>query len=117
MATEVPSQALDVEELNVTSAVLMGAAHHYSNHCKKQNEVFMDCRIESKDPRKCLPEGKAVTQCALDFFRKVKGNCNEVFTEHWNCLDHHNQEYPACRKTQKTFDACMADKLGLKRDS
>lgn len=113
---DVPAQELDVEELSVTSAVLMGAAHHYGNYCKKQNEAFMDCRIESKDPRKCLKKGKEVTQCALDFFRKVKGSCNEVFTEHWNCLDYSNQEFGRCRKTQKAFDACMADKLGMRRE-
>jgi len=115
MASQVSSQDLDVEELNVTSAVLMGAAHHYGNHCKKTNEAFMECRIESKDPRKCLQEGAEVTKCAIDFFRKVKGSCNEAFTEHWTCLDYKNQEYAACRKTQKAFDTCLAEKLDMHR--
>ena len=115
--SQVSSQELDAEELNVTSAVLMGAAHHYGNHCKTQSEAFMECRIESKDPRKCLKEGKEITKCALDFFQKIKGSCNEAFTEHWTCLDYHNQEYSACRKTQKVFDACMSEQLGLNRDS
>ncbi len=115
--SEVSSQDLEVEELNVTSAVLLGAAHHFGNHCKKQSEAFMDCRIETKDPRKCLQQGREVTKCALDFFSKVKGSCNEAFTEHWNCLDHNNQELPECRKTQKAFDSCMAEKLGMKKDS
>lgn len=113
----VSSQDLDVEELNVTSAVLTGAAYHYGSHCKDENIDFMECRIETKDPRKCLDEGKKVTKCALEFFRKIKGSCNEEFTEYWTCLDYHNQEYPACRKTQKAFDGCMAEKLQIKRDS
>ena len=58
-AKVVSTQELDVE-LNVTSAVLMGAAHHYGNHCKTKNDAFMQCRTESKDPRKCLKEGKEV---------------------------------------------------------
>ena len=115
--SQVSSQELDAEELNVTSAVLTGAAHHYGNYCKTQNEAFMDCRIESKDPRKCLKEGKEITKCALDFFRKIKGSCNEAFTEHWTCLDYNNQEYTSCRKTQKVFDVCMSEKLDTKRDS
>ena len=49
---------LDAEELNVTSAVLMGAAHHYGRHCERPNEAFMECRTDSKDPRKCLAEGE-----------------------------------------------------------
>lgn len=117
MASGVSSQDLEVEELKVTSAVLVAAAHHFGNHCKKQSEEFMDCRIETKDPRKCLQQGGEVTRCAVEFFRKIKGSCNEAFTEHWNCLDHNNQEFPECRKTQKVFDACMAEKLGLKRES
>ena len=115
MATEVNAAELDVEELNVTSAVLMGAAHHYGRFCVKQNDAFMKCRMEGKDPRKCLAEGRAVTACALDFFRKVKSSCNEPFTEHWTCLDYNNQTYEYCRKTQKAFDGCMLEKLNLER--
>ena len=117
LLSEVSSQDLAAEEVDVTSAVLAGAAYHYGSFCKGENEAFMECRVQSKDPRKCLDEGKKVTKCALDFFRKVKDSCNEEFTVHWNCLDYNNQEYPACRKTQKVFDGCMADKLKIKRDS
>lgn len=113
----IPMQDLNVEEVNVTSAVLVGAAHHYGNFCRKQNDKFMDCRTEGKDPRKCLNEGKEVTQCALEFFKKVKGSCNESFTEYWTCLDYNNQNFEACRKKQKAFDSCMAEKLDLKRAS
>lgn len=116
MASGVSKKELDVDELKVTSAVLMGAAHHYGTHCQKVNEEFMECRVASKDPRCCLEEGKQVTRCAVDFFRKVKGSCNEEFTAHWSCLDYHNQEYPYCRSTQKPLDSCMADKLSLKRE-
>lgn len=100
-------QDLDAEEVNVTSAVLMGAAEHYGSYCERPNEAFMECRTDSKDPRKCLAEGREVTRCALDFFRVVKGSCNEAFTAHWTCLDEQNQSFKACRKTQKAFDACM----------
>ena len=101
------AQDLEADELDVTSAVLMGAAHHYGKHCERPNEAFMECRTDTKDPRKCLTEGREVTRCALDFFRSVKGSCNDVFTEHWTCLDDNNQNFRACRKTQKAFDACM----------
>ena len=114
-ASSVPDQQLNVDELNVTSAVLMGAAHHYGAHCAKENEAFMECRIESKDPRKCLREGKEVTQCALRFFKKVKGSCNEEFTNYWTCLDHNNQDFSRCRRPQSTFDGCMVEKLKIER--
>ena len=98
---------LDAEELNVTSAVLMGAAHHYGRHCERENEAFMECRTGTKDPRRCLAEGREVTRCALGFFRAVKASCNEAFTAHWTCLDENNQSFKACKKTRKAFDACM----------
>ena len=106
---------LNAGEIDVTSAVLMAGAHHYGIYCQERNDAFMQCRMDSKDPRKCIEEGKDVTKCALDFFRKVKGSCGEVFTEHWTCLEYKNQDFSHCRKTQKAFDECMSDKLGLKR--
>ena len=115
MATSVDPQQLDVEELEVTSAVLMGGAHHYGSYCEKQNEAFMECRIDSKDPRKCLTEGKAVTQCAIDFFTKVKGSCNEEFTKYWTCLDYNNQTLAKCKQSQKVFDKCMLEKLNVEK--
>jgi hypothetical protein len=50
-------------------------------------QEFMLCRRELKDPRKCISEGKAVTSCALDFFRNVKKTCSKEFTQYANCLD------------------------------
>lgn len=48
---------------------------------------FMLCRQEYKDPRHCLNEGKAVTACSLNFFREIKKNCAEEFTQFAKCLD------------------------------
>lgn len=115
LVSEVTAEQLDVEELQITSAVLVGAAHHYGEHCWKENDAFMICRVDTKDPRKCLEEGKKVTNCAKEFFKKIKGSCNQEFTEHWTCLDYKNQDLTQCRKTQKVFDSCMADKLNMHR--
>lgn len=60
MAAEFSVQDIDVEELSITSAVLMGAAHHYGTHCKAKNDAFMQCRMDKRDPRKCLQEGTEV---------------------------------------------------------
>jgi len=56
-------------QVNVSSAVLKAAAHHYGSQCDKPNKEFMLCRWEEKDPRKCLKEGKLVNECAVNFFR------------------------------------------------
>ncbi len=42
---------------------------------------------EEQDPRKCIKEGKDVSLCAIDFFRKVRDTCNDTFTTFWTCLD------------------------------
>ena len=115
LTVEVSAEQLDIEELQITSAVLVGAAHHYGAFCLKENDAFMICRTGTKDPRKCVEEGKKVTNCAKEFFKKIKGACNEEFTEHWTCLDYKNQDLTQCRKTQKVFDSCMADKLNVHR--
>lgn len=56
-------------QINVSSAVLKAAAHHYGSQCDKPNKEFMLCRWEEKDPRKCLNEGRKINECALNFFR------------------------------------------------
>ncbi|MED6250628.1 ndufa8, NADH-ubiquinone oxidoreductase complex I 19kd subunit [Characodon lateralis] len=114
---EIPTlHELKVDEINVSSAVLKAAAHHYGSQCDKPNKEFMLCRWEEKDPRKCLEEGRKVNECALNFFRQIKGNCAESFTEYWTCLDYTNlAELRHCRKEQQAFDSCVLDKLGWER--
>lgn len=113
MATEdlwIPTnEELTVEEVNLSSPALRAGAFHMGKYCENQNNVsppsgtsrllhhhqniefsfqeYMLCKAELKDPRQCLAEGRAVTACALDFFRKVKKTCYDEFTQHANCLD------------------------------
>lgn len=47
----------------------------------------MLCRKELGDPRFCLKEGKAVTSCALNFFRQVKKSCADEFMQYAECVD------------------------------
>lgn len=56
-------------------------------------QEFMLCRNELNDARKCLDEGKAVTNCSLEFFRKVKKSCFREFTDYYNCIDKSSPGY------------------------
>lgn len=47
----------------------------------------MLCSQEEQDPRKCLKYNKELSNCASEFFNKVKDNCAESFTNYWKCLD------------------------------
>ena len=77
MASEVPWQDLEVEELKVTSAVLTAGAHYYGQFCKAQNDAFMECREYGKDPRKCLKEGKEVRNA----IKKYLGNITKTISK------------------------------------
>ena len=111
-----PPEELEAPEVNVSSAVLKAAAHHYGSQCDKVNKEFMLCRWEEKDPRKCLNEGREVSKCALDFFRQIKLHCAEPFTSYWTCLDYTGlQELRLCRSQQRVFDECVLEKLGWVR--
>ncbi|CAG7835437.1 unnamed protein product, partial [Allacma fusca] len=110
-------EELEVEECNLSSPFLKAGAMFLGKHCETINNEFMLCKSETKDPRQCLSAGKAVTACSMDFFRKVKKNCAEEFTEYAKCLDMSGPQmtYENCRNTQAVFDSCMFEKLGMVR--
>lgn len=56
-------------------------------------QEFMLCKSELIDPRKCLNEGKAVTKCSLEFFRKVKSSCSREFTDYYTCIEKSSPGY------------------------
>ena len=107
--TYLPSfEDLYVPPLNLTSPVLKAGAIHFGLYCKKQSNVtyyffftlheliyfkinnskeFMLCSQEEADPRKCLQYNKELSNCATEFFSKVKDNCAESFTKYWQCID------------------------------
>lgn len=107
---------LSTEEVNLTSSPLLAGAHHLGNYCKTDFKNYMQKRFEAKDPRVTIEEGKQVTACALDFFRKMKDSCSNEFTEHWKCLEYNQQQFGLCRKTQKPYDECVLAKMGLESD-
>eukprot|EP00127_Corallochytrium_limacisporum_P001810 Clim_evm17s84 gene=Clim_evmTU17s84 len=106
----------DAAEIEVTSSVLLGAARFIQPECRKIGDAFILCKAKKQDPQKCLEEGKAVTQCALGVFKKIKQNCNEEFTKHWKCLDANNQSFQYCRTLEAEADKCMLDKVGIKAE-
>ena len=48
----------------------------------------MLCRREEEDPRKCIKEGAAVTDCGVRFLQMVKQNCREEFERYANCIEY-----------------------------
>jgi len=111
-----PSDAeLTVEECPLGTPYLKAGAQHLGKYCEAQNNEFVLCRHETRDPIKCLPEGKVVTACTNEFFRKVKATCAESFTQFAVCLEQTSsqQEHQYCRKAQLNFDKCMKENYDM----
>ncbi|XP_022127393.1 NADH dehydrogenase [ubiquinone] 1 alpha subcomplex subunit 8 [Pieris rapae] len=108
---------LTVQEINLSTPTLHAASFHLGKYCEEVNNEFMLCRFEEKDPRKCINEGKAVTACSLEFFRKVKKACLAEFNQYAHCIDKSSGDMALqhCRKTQGVFDQCMLENLNLER--
>ncbi|KAL2918561.1 ndufa8, NADH-ubiquinone oxidoreductase complex I 19kd subunit [Polyrhizophydium stewartii] len=111
MPEEVPA----VPEVGCTSAPLLSMSYFFSAACKDYSEDFVLCKKESGDPRHCLKEGRRVTRCALDLIAKLKANCDETWTKHWECLDANNQRLQKCRPQERAFNECVFTKLGLSK--
>ncbi|XP_060528089.1 NADH dehydrogenase [ubiquinone] 1 alpha subcomplex subunit 8 [Cylas formicarius] len=110
-------EELTVQEINLSGPALRAGAFHLGKACEFENNEFVLCRNELNDARACIKEGKAVTSCALNFFRQVKKTCAAEFMQYVNCLDKSspNQHFVPCRKTQAVFDKCVKDQLGIDR--
>jgi len=116
--TYLPSkEELTVQEVNMTQAHLKAGALHVGKYCDEQSKEFMLCRNEEKDPRKCIKEGKIVTACAMEFFRKVKKLCRDEYEQYAHCIDFSSQDFAftPCRKTQAIYDKCILEKMNFER--
>lgn len=108
---------LTVPEINLTYPVLHAASFYVGKKCEQENNEFILCRNEEKDARRCINEGKAVTACALDFFKQLKKHCREDFEKHVQCLDKSSSilSFGHCRESQHVVDKCVLENLKIER--
>ncbi|XP_063387213.1 NADH dehydrogenase [ubiquinone] 1 alpha subcomplex subunit 8-like [Cydia fagiglandana] len=108
---------LTVQEINLSTPMLMSAAPYLGKLCENLNNEFMLCRQETQDPRACVDLGKRVTFCALKVFRSIKAGCSKEFNQYAECIDKSSGDFSFehCRKTQAVFDKCMKDQLCVDR--
>lgn len=102
-------EELTREEIPLTHNFFLSSAMWLGKYCDNQCKDFMLCRQELMDPRKCLDKGHKVTDCGLEFFKKVKKTCKEELEWYTKCLDFSGREphYFKCRREQALFDGCM----------
>lgn len=108
---------LNVEEIKATYPVLHAASYYVGKKCELQNNEYMLCKVEERDPRRCLKEGRDVTNCAMEVFKKLKKHCKEDFEQYVHCLEQSSPDlhYKHCRKTQAVIDKCVLDNLQIER--
>lgn len=99
------------QEIPLTHNYMLASAMWLGKYCDNQSKEYMLCRSEEADPRKCLEESRQVTECGLQFFRKLKKACKEELEWYNKCLDFTGREpsYRRCRPEQAIFDGCMHD--------
>lgn len=104
-------EELNHKEIPLTHNYFLSSAMWLGKYCDDKCKEYMLCRTEEMDPRKCIKESNEVTDCGLEFFKKVKKTCRAELEWYTTCLDLSGREprYNKCRDAQVIFDTCMAD--------
>ncbi|XP_054016473.1 NADH dehydrogenase [ubiquinone] 1 alpha subcomplex subunit 8 [Hylaeus anthracinus] len=112
-------EELTVQEINVSWPILQAASVYVGKKCEWDNNEFILCKQELKDPRKCIQEGKKVTACAMEVFQGIKKHCAEDFNRYVRCLERSSgtMELSLCRNTQAVLDDCVLKNMNIERPS
>jgi len=70
----------------VKSWGLWAAAHVLGVYCEDENNAFIDCKIQNKDPYHCRQQSITVTKCAKKMFDEVYSTCGESFDKYAFCI-------------------------------
>ena len=90
-----------------TSALLMAASKHVAVGCSKVNAAYVHCKdANNGDPRKCLKEGEAVTNCVITQLKDLNAKCPNELKAYCECMDYYSNRFTKCRKEQKAFEEC-----------
>ncbi|XP_015792427.1 NADH dehydrogenase [ubiquinone] 1 alpha subcomplex subunit 8 [Tetranychus urticae] len=112
-----PAESLEVDEINLGSPIMRASAVYLGKYCDDLSKDFMLCKLEEKDPRKCLEEGKKLTACGKEFYRNVRNSCKQELEALTNCVLWNSESLALskCRDQETIYDACMYRKLGMEK--
>ncbi|KAL9131742.1 MAG: hypothetical protein Q9217_000417 [Psora testacea] len=116
--TPLPDSIPPVTECGASSAPLLSASFFIGARCRAYNDDYMQCKTEAhgRGEIDCMREGRKVTRCAKSVIDDINKNCLEEFRKHWQCLDNNNQQLWHCRRPEQLLNACVFQKLGLKKE-
>ncbi|CAJ0580923.1 unnamed protein product, partial [Mesorhabditis spiculigera] len=117
--TELPSdEELTVsQEITLSTPWLKAVAPYMAKSCEKTINEYMLRRRELEDPRAVLKEGRAVTDCGIQFLLALKKDCKTETDSLGQCIDQSSAKLyiSHCRKEQKVLDACVQKYLNIER--
>jgi len=112
-----PDEELTVQELTVSSPILRAIVPYMGYACDTTGKEYMLCKLEERDPRKCLKEGKDITACGLNFLQRTKQTCRSELTAFARCIEWNSMDmnFEYCRRDQAVLDECMLQKMNAPR--
>ncbi|CAJ0581471.1 unnamed protein product, partial [Mesorhabditis spiculigera] len=117
--TALPSdQELSVDqEITLSTPWLKAVAPYMAKSCERTINEFMLRRRETEDPRAVLKEGRAVTDCGIEFLLSLKKHCKLETDALGHCIDTSSSKLyiSPCRREQKALDACASQNLSIDR--
>jgi len=85
-------------EVNYSGPSLMAVSKLIGKYCDPENDEFILCKARNSHPAMCVEEGKKVTLCTLQVFKRIEEICKLEFDEYANCLNYGHLKFVNCRK-------------------
>ncbi|ELR14570.1 uncharacterized protein ACA1_078010 [Acanthamoeba castellanii str. Neff] len=101
---------LDVETTDFN--VLVAGAKYTSYMCAAEELDFLECKAKDENPRACVPENVALTECAHAALDKISRQCASEFDEVVDCLESPSVhgELSACRHARFGVDVVVEER-------
>ena len=91
----------------VTSQVAWAGSKILGRECASLNSAFLDCKANDPNPEACATLGMLVIGCGNRTFNSIRKNCIDQSSDYIQCLDDNRGRFSACRKFEKSLDACF----------
>jgi hypothetical protein len=113
LATEGVPTYLDDEATD--RHVLFAGAKALMYMCGQEAEDFMECASKDPNPRACMPENVALTECTHKALDTISKECPHEVGELVGCLDEYRGYWfgTRCREREYELRVCLQAKLGF----
>lgn len=95
--------------------MLVAGAKYTSYMCAAEELDFLECKAKDENPRACVPENVALTECAHAALDKISRQCASEFDEVVDCLESPSVhgELSACRQSERDLRVCVQARFGV----